>query len=161
MVRVTNDNSPQEIVTVGGRIICKGYQHSLSRTELYPIDPSHVNDMTFQPNNVHLHNRQQKTWSSFNIEVDSTNVTGCNIDKSIRLPAHTQMVTAVDIYQFHNTIFTQEYHSITQHTVKTLDLTNYDLDHTGFKNFYSFVPPLRIRYNINTQTDEYIHLFCA
>ena len=25
----------------------------------------------------------------------------------------------------------------------------------------SFLPPLRIKYNINTQTDAYIHLFCA
>ena len=36
----------------------------------------------------------------------------------------------------YNTISTQEYHSNTQHTAKTLGLTNY---HIGFRRFYSLL----------------------
>ena len=35
----------------------------------------------------------ENTWSSLNADVDITYVTGYNMDKSIRLPAHTQLVT--------------------------------------------------------------------
>ena len=39
----------------------------------------------------------------------------------------------------YNTISTQEYHSNTQHTAKTLGLTNYDFDRTGLRSFHTLL----------------------
>ena len=50
----------------------------------------------------------------------------------MKLTMHTQRCRYLLVY---NTISTQEYHSITQHTAKALCLTNYDIDHTGLRSF--------------------------